>query len=376
MKKSLFLLLTFATMLFTACTKETIKEVEQPQEETVRTSTDYSADGQVNILQEATVPGATPIQVVLIGDGFADTDISSGYYMKVMEKTMENLFSIEPYISLRDYFEVSVVTAVSKNNAFGEGYETALGCDPNHPEYPPHGKDDLCLKYASKVPNIVLTEVLIIAIANTNKYGGVAEHTLKMEEKYTNAGIAYCPITDSLASYEFEYIIAHEVGHAFAKLLDEYSYEENGTITQEDISDLAEGQESYEWYMNISLTSNLEEVPWAKFIKDDRYSWENLGAYEGASSYSKGVYRPTDTSIMNDGSFYYFNAPSREAIYKRTLKRAYGNNFVYDYETFVAFDLKYHDELKKEITTQNRSVQRNNDNFRMHTRPIFNSKFK
>ena len=33
-----------------------------------------------------------------------------------------------------------------------------------------------------------------------------------------------------------------------------------------------------------------------------------------------------------------FNAPSREAIYKRVMSTAYGDSWTYDYETLVEFD--------------------------------------
>ncbi len=48
-------------------------------------------------------------------------------------------------------------------------------------------------------------------------------------------------------------------------------------------------------------------------------------------------YRPTDYSIMryNVGGY---NAPSREAIYKRIMKLSEGSGWEYDYETFVAYD--------------------------------------
>ena len=50
-----------------------------------------------------------------------------------------------------------------------------------------------------------------------------------------------------------------------------------------------------------------------------------------------GVWRPTVESIMryNWGGF---NAPSREAIYYRIHKLAYGADWKYDYEEFVKYD--------------------------------------
>ena len=82
-------------------------------------SHDYSADGKVEQLNTSTQGKGIPI--VLMGDGFQDRDVSDGTYAQVMNQAMENLFSEEPLHSLRDYFDVYAVTAVSKHNIFGEG---------------------------------------------------------------------------------------------------------------------------------------------------------------------------------------------------------------------------------------------------------------
>ena len=89
------------------------------------TSTDYSADKTVRILQRATEGNGLPI--VLMGDGFLDTEIEDGTYDEVMNKAMENLFTEEPLKSLRNYFNIYSVTAVSRSNRF-DGYNTAFGC--------------------------------------------------------------------------------------------------------------------------------------------------------------------------------------------------------------------------------------------------------
>lgn len=61
--------------------------------------------------------------------------------------------------------------------------------------------------------------------------------------------------------------------------------------------------------------------------------------YGGGALYQYGVWRPSLTSIMmsNVGEF---NAPSREAIYNRIHKLAFGESWNYDYEEFVKYDLK------------------------------------
>lgn len=64
-----------------------------------------------------------------------------------------------------------------------------------------------------------------------------------------------------------------------------------------------------------------------------------MGVFEGAL-YRYGIYRATENSILQERPFAidWFNAPSREAIYKRAMRLAYGDNWVYDYEKFVEFD--------------------------------------
>ena len=75
----------------------------------------------------------------------------------------------------------------------------------------------------------------------------------------------------------------------------------------------------------------------AHFLSDIRYTNEGLGVFEGGATYGKGVWRPTENSIMRYNTGVY-NAPSREAIYKRINKLAYGADWQYDYELFVAWD--------------------------------------
>ena len=80
-------------------------------------------------------------------------------------------------------------------------------------------------------------------------------------------------------------------------------------------------------------------MKWSYFLEDDRYASEELGVFEGACTYWSGAYRPSENSIMrfNTGGF---NAPSREAIYYRIHKLAYGPYWAYDYEDFVEYDAR------------------------------------
>lgn len=89
-------------------------------------SVDFSEDGKIDTLQQHVKGEGIPI--VLMGDGFVDQELADGTYRRVMEKAMENLFTEEPVKSLREYFDVFMINAVSENNDFGMGYKTAFSC--------------------------------------------------------------------------------------------------------------------------------------------------------------------------------------------------------------------------------------------------------
>ena len=134
-------------------------------------------------------------------------------------------------------------------------------------------------------------------------------------------------------------VLHHEAGgHGFSKLGDEYAYEYMGMIPGSEI-DAAQMLGEYGWYKNVDFTSDPTQVKWYYFLNDSRYANEGLGVYEGAYTYWSGAYRPTYNSIMN-ANIGGFNAPSREAIYYRIHKLAYGETWQYDYEEFVEWDAR------------------------------------
>lgn len=311
-------------------------------------STDFSKDGEVQLLQSATI--GTGVPIVIAGDGFIDKEVADGTYDKVMKKAMENLFTEEPIKSLRPYFNVYAVTAVSKNNDFGGENETVFGCKlEGGMSTLIEGNSDVCMNYAKKA-NVDLAETLMVVILNTPQYAGTTSfHSIN--SKPVEFAIAYCPVIENLESENFRRVLVHEaVGHGFAKLLDEYSYEESGAIPQEEIENTQQLQ-AIGWAQNVDFTGERTEVLWNRFLSDSRYDWEKLSVIEGACTYWTGAYRPSVNSIMRE-NILGFNAPSREAIYKRVMKSS-NPAWVYNYEEFVAYDLEHVDK-----TAFSRSVEK------------------
>lgn len=329
--------------------EEILNSVTIIQEGTeTNTSTDYSADKTVRILQRATQGNGLPI--VLMGDGFLDTNIANGTYDEVMNKAMENLFTEEPLKSLQSYFNVYSVTAVSRSNRF-DGYNTAFQCQmEGGMSTLITGNDENVIDYIQCVEGIDVSETLAVVVLNSPLYAGTTYFGYYSENQVTELAIAYCPIIYNLENDSFRQVLVHEaVGHGFAKLEDEYSYEENGKMPSDEINDVKVLQ-SYGWAQNVDFTQDENTILWSSFLKDSRYSSEEIDIYEGACTYMSGVYRPTEDSMMNTNTCG-FNAPSRKAIYDMVMRR--GENRETTYEEFADFDSRNVSQIQTLTRTSN-----------------------
>ena len=299
-------------------------------------SSDYSEDGKVVLLNKATEGKGIPI--VLMGDGFVDQEIADSTYSKVMNQAMDNLFSEEPIKSLRDYFNVYQVTAVSPRNHFEGISSTAFGTVPDRQTMGIEVDAGAVMKYVKKVEGIDSLNTLAVVILNTNINRGVTYMMGSNKQEY-NYAIALCPVIDSLKSEIFRQVLTHEaVGHGFAKLADEYVRSTEGSATDEDIKRLKELHEKWAWFMNVDSERDSAKVIWTKFIYDPEFANEQISTYEGGYTFYKGVYRPTQESMMRSNNAP-FNAPSRQAIYNKVMKLGLGKTP--SYEEFVAFDQQH-----------------------------------
>lgn len=297
-------------------------------------STDFSKDGDVLQLQKAT-EGAG-IDIILMADGFTDRMVDDGRYMEVMRRTTDIIFSQEPFKHFRELFNVYAITAVSLNEIYASGAQTALSCYFGEGTLV-GGDDEKCFEYAQRVVSKEqLNQTLIVVVINSNKYAGTSYMYFPEYGDYgSGAAIAYIPLTESQEL--FTALVLHEAcGHGFAKLDDEYTLEGMGTIPAEQ-KKAREIREKYGWLRNTDIYHSPNFVKWSALLSDYRYRAQGLGVFEGASSYAYGVYKPTEESIMNKNTGG-FNAPSREAIYYRIHKLSYGSEWVYDLNEFKKYD--------------------------------------
>ena len=299
------------------------------------TSTDYSQDGKVTTLQTATKGNG--IDIVLMGDGYSDRQIADGTYDKTMNIAMEKFFSEEPYKTYRDHFNVYSVKAVSATEGYDHGNTAFSGFFGDGTLV--GGNDNHVFNYALKaIGNERMNEALVVVMMNSTRYAGTCYmYYPSVAGGYGNGvSISYFPVGED--ENALAQVLHHEAGgHGFAKLADEYAYEDMGAIPATEVTTTKEQQNTWGWWKNVDFTSAPSATRWSHFINDTRYANDGLGAYEGGLTYWTGVWRPTENSIMryNTGGF---NAPSREAIYYRIHKLAYGDSWQYDYEEFVKYD--------------------------------------
>lgn len=331
------------------------------------TSTDFSDDGKVRVIQTHSVGNGVPL--VFIGDGFIDEEVTSGWYSQAINKATEHFFSEEPIKSLRDYFDIYEVTAVSKHNFFEEGFETAISCDiARDGTTTIEGDDEAILDYLDNIPDLDVVRTQVVVILNSTEYAGTTFFGYHDGNgNIIDYSVAYCPMINGIDDDQFRQVLVHEsVGHGFGKLDDEYYYEEMGTIPD----DAKEEIKSYHlmgWLANTDITSNPNEVIWSQFLSDSRYADQGLGVFEGAATYIYGAYRPTEQSMMNE-NIEGFNAPSRQALYNRVIRDATGVEP--SYEDFVAYDLAH----PYRATTDTKAVQRPNKRSHLLPRPKFVNK--
>ena len=301
-------------------------------EKSIIKSKDKSMDKYYGVLEKATVgPG---IKLVFVGQGFTDQDIKSGKYNKAMIREMERFFSVEPYKSFRNRFTSYCVYRVSDSND--------LTYIANMPYDSISSESDKACRY-TPVFNENDTIARTIVVYNAHfVYRSVT--TLSGNGSF----VAHIMANDP-------YVVCHEAGgHGIGFLADEYVEFEGGpTDDDKKIMDNAHKEGAY-----LNVDYNKEHPIWEKFILNEDYKSEGIGAYEGAHCYSEGYYRPTRNSIMRDhNESHVFNAPSREAIYKAIMKFSgdtYREEDFYKYDRINIFNQAANEARQRGASTTTR----------------------
>lgn len=256
------------------------------------------------------------IDILFMGDGFDAASIANDSYINLVREQYGHFFNIEPYSTYKDYFNVYAAVALSQdtdintlntysntrfNTVYG-GCETKLFPDAQ-----------LVVPYAlgtGVISKDRLEQSLMIVVPNSTEYGGSTYY-------YSDGSvISVCSPSESVYPNDTRGILQHEAGgHGFGRLADEgvhYGF----APPQAKQKVLA--KQLLGWYQNISVSSNMSELPWSHLVYDERYS-DIVDIFEGGFGYYRSIYRSEINSCMNYGIPYY-NTISRQSIVKRILE--------------------------------------------------------
>lgn len=311
-------------------------------------TTGYYTTGSVITYMKNRV--VNPVTLVVVGDGFIQSDMApEGNFEQACRKAADCLFSVEPFKTYRNYFNVYFIAAVSNergssNNTTHVKKDTYFGASWRS-DY-----DDMAVKDENQLFNFVSTycpdivdgligvdNVPVIVLSNDNRYGGITHMQSASNLSYSLVGMA----TDlawsgysSTTSGDWTNVFVHEGGgHAFGRLLDEYGYESYPTYTSSAID-----RQSWKYPCGYNLTTDQNNeggtVYWSHLLNNANYP--EVGFYEGGMCYLKGVWRSEYESCMDDNRLY-FNAISRQLIVERILKQS---GEIFSQEEFYLKDSK------------------------------------
>ena len=299
----------------------------------------YYSNGHKLVLNSATA-GYTPLNIVILGDGYKKRDLmQGGKFERSARSAMDAFFSVEPYKSFKDRFNVYAVAyesanegprlesaSASSHSTYFESYykgggNTYVNCSDN-------GKS----KMKSVVQNTLglsgdaYYRTIVIALINTSEAVGSTDYPSMTTSSSLGDGYASFAIAMLAAnSTGTNGLIRHEAGgHAFGRLGDEYPV---SWYTVE----LVNERHSVGFYRNVATSQSY----WSAFTNAGYGSAEVT--YDKYGSYA--TYRSTrESGIMwnNNGQF---NAVSRHAIYERIIRQSQGSG-AYSWNSFLEWDKK------------------------------------
>ena len=289
---------------------------------------DYEYDEDSYLaLQTAKKGNRGGINIVFVGDGFDAASISDGSYLDLVRYQTECFFGIEPYKSMRDYFNVYVTFPLSQekgvntmntyvNNRFGTLYGMNALASVETTSTALFTESDEVFRYVvdnTPVEDNGLWHTLVILVPNSTDYEGHTEYT------WDGKTMSICPPSENPYPRDTRGVIQHEAGgHGFGRLGDEMIA--RNLFAPVAVKEHIEKMHNQGYYANLATTGKLSSVPWAEFIFDTDYS-DYVDVYEGGYGFTRGIYRPEANSCMNYGIPYY-NTPSRLSIYRRILDYA------------------------------------------------------
>ncbi|MBE1489951.1 M64 family metallopeptidase [Plantactinospora soyae] len=271
---------------------------------------------------QVTGPASERLNLVVLGDGYTAAEL--GKFHADVDRHMNVQWSIEPYRSYRNYFNVYVIEIVSG--------ESGIRCDPDDDPPNPDRITPLGLHYADGCTNplargitfqsygtqalngylrdlvaplgVTASNRQVLAIANTDTYGGIGG---------TNA-------TTSGGAPQGPLISPHELGHSLGQLQDEYPYSDRPVPGGPYCTSNCTEPTSRHHTRLTEQQMIAQQAKWWRWLGEESESGGVIGRYESGMYSTSNVWRPSEHSIMRWIGFHY-DQVSREIMTQRISGR-------------------------------------------------------
>jgi hypothetical protein len=252
---------------------------------------------------QVTGDAAVRFSMVVMGDGYTAAEMPK--YREQVDKHLNVLWSIEPFRSYRNYinvYSVEIVSPVSGITCDPEVREkkdtplrTQFGGGCTNPNARGINVDQKLAQAYAQQATPDYDQILVLA--NTDTYGGIGGRVAT-----TSGG-------NSLGVL----ITPHELGHSLGGLQDEYTYSARGKP-----GGPYEGGEPKSIHMTLLTEEEMKakQVKWWRWLGEESLSGGRIGRFEGGSSRTTGIWRPSKHSMMISVG-YYFDQVSLERMVQR-----------------------------------------------------------
>ncbi|SFB14567.1 IgA Peptidase M64 [Lentibacillus halodurans] len=281
--------------------------------------------GDVNIvpLQE-TGPADERLNLVIFGDGYTADEMDK--FHEDVDRNQNVQWSVEPFRSYRNYFNVYMVETPSK--------DSGISCDPDDGNVRRDTVFNLQYVWSGDCPADELARGIYYGDGGAEKRNEIIrEHlapelgispdaqniqTLAIANTFTYGGIGGVHATTSGGSPQGPLISLHELGHSLGNLQDEYPYNDRDVPGGPHDDD----EPNSIHHTRLSSDEMMEQqAKWWRWLGEESESGGIIRAadpdgYESGAYTSSNVWRPSEHSMMRWIGFY-FDQVGREHMTQR-----------------------------------------------------------
>ena len=293
--------------------------------------------GDVTVVPiQVTGPASERLNLVILCDGYQADEMQK--CRDDVDRNQNVQWSIEPFRSYRNYFNVYRVEIVSQ--------DSGVRCDPDDNDNPNNDLKDTALRLwysdgctnplargitygpapAGSPPgtpngNTARTNILNTYVAPVLGIPASSQNvqTLAISNTFTYGGIGGTSATTSGGSPQGPLISTHELGHSLGQMADEYPYSARDVVKP-----CYPGGEPGSFHHTVYADTQQminDQHKWWRWIGEESESGGTIGLHEGGNTFPCGVRRPSEHSMMRWLGFYFDQVGREHMTYRITGRR-------------------------------------------------------